>query len=276
MTIPKSILSFYRRFQAAQINTQAAALAFHTLLAIVPLVGIGFLYLQSIGVTEYWLELTRQFVLAKLNVGSGQDFENYFRLFTTSVNGPSWGLVGLVVLLYTSVSLVLRFGESLDLSLTAGRSDFASNTTWRLFLRRLFVMLGMPVALTLSLAISQWIRSDSWLNRVFSLQTAGPVFAAFIPIVVDGIVLFCVYHWIPRVRVTARQAAKAALWVAPTFELTRAAFGLYNRHAVSVQKLYGVFSVVPLFVLWVQISWALVLLGALTIQLSPTEESLRE
>ena len=265
--IPAPVKDFASRFHQSEITTRAAALAYHSLLAIVPVVGLFFWYLTNIGVTDKYLKLSRDYIISQIDVGADHTFVEQFDRLTATVSGSSWGWIGVVLLVYTAANLIVRFGESLDIIL-----DSAPNLpkmTWsslKLSLRRIFVMLGMPVALTLSLVVTQWIRSDSWFHLLFKARLVGPYLALSIPVSVDVFVLFLIYHFIPRKPLPARQSFKAALVVGPLFEITHFGVGVYNGYAVSVHKIYGVLAVIPMVILWVQVAWILILSGALLVR----------
>jgi YihY family inner membrane protein len=146
------------------------------------------------------------------------------------------------------------------------------------------------VALTFSLMVMQWIRSDSALHHLLDpgrlgqyltfmapvfedfsrmFQTAGSYLMLLVPLTVDVLVFFLVYHFIPKKPVPWREALKAAVVVTPVSELTRFIFSLYNGYAVSVHKIYGVLAAIPMFILWVQIAWLVILCGALVIHFKP-------
>lgn len=258
---------YIARFKRAEIPTRAAALAYHTILAIVPLVGLCFWYLSTIGITDKYLRLSKSYIMSQLNVSSSVAFETNFEKLTAHVHGKSWGWIGLVLLVYTVANLIVRFGEALDVILDTATNRPSSGWSFlKLTGRRLVVMLGMPLALTLSLVVTQWIRSGSFLHYLFDLKTVGSYFALSIPLSVDILAFFFVYHFIPRSPVHWRQALKAALVVGPLSELIRFFFSLYNSYAVSVHKIYGVLAVIPLFILWIQLAWMIILSGALIIR----------
>lgn len=251
---------------------RAAALAYHSLLAIVPAVGLVFWYLSSIHVLDRWLEDMKAFVLAQLNVDSSSAFLTHFQMLTSKVGGTGWGYLGIAILVYTVVNLIDKFGHSLDVILeTQGMPPGREKSRLKLAGRRLVVMIGMPIAVTISLAVTSWIQKDSLAQRVFELPRVGPIIA--LPVAWLGVIVayFFVYHFVPRNPVPWGEALKAAIIVAPLSEIVRFLFGLYNHYAVSVHRIYGVFAVIPMFILWVQVSWWLVLLGALFIRFQPVE-----
>jgi len=273
----KKILSFAKgvwvRYESADIATRSAALAFHTLLAIVPILGVVFWYLSSIQLTDQWLNSVRMWILSQLNVSSSVEFTQYFSRLTRAVHGYSWGWIGFLLLLYSAYNLIEKFGGSIDLILgtreveAKKRAMQASFSSLVLIGRRLVVMLALPLALAVSLSLSQWIRRDSWFHYLFEMEMVGSYFAMPLAWLSTIVSVFLVYYFVPRKAVPWREALKAALIVGPVMECVRYLFGLYNTYAVSTHKIYGVFAVIPLFVMWVQITWMVLLCGALIIQL---------
>lgn len=265
--------AIYNRYEEADISMGSAALAFHSILAIVPILGVVFWYLASIQLTDQWLTAARTWILAQLNVSSSVEFTQHFNRLTKAVHGYSWGWIGFAVLIYSAYNLIDKFGTSLDRILGSARPkgskhDLYANFTFAVLLgRRMLVMLALPVALVISLSLSQWVRRDSWLHYLFDLKTFGPYFAMPLAWVSTIVSVFLVYLFVPKKHVPGREALKAALVVGPVMELVRYGFGLYNTFAVSTHKIYGVLAVIPLFVMWVQISWTVLLCGALLIRL---------
>jgi membrane protein len=260
----------YYRYDASDIATRSAALAFHTILALVPIVGIIFWYLSKIRLTDKWLMEVQSWILGQLNVSSSAEFVRYFTRLTKAAGGYTWGWIGFILLLYSTYNLIDKFGSSIDRILgTRERPEDAKDKTHATFSflalvgRRLIVMLALPIALVISLSLSQWIRSDSWFHYIFEMERVGPYFAMPLAWVTTIVSMFLVYYFVPRKSVPWREALKAALVVGPVTELVRYVIGLYNTHAVATLKIYGVLAVIPLFVAWVQISWTVLLCGAL-------------
>lgn len=264
-----TVREFLIRFFAAEIPVRAAALAYHTLLAIVPILGLLFWYLNTIGVTQDWMEVIKGYVLTHLNVSASGNFLDHFEKLTASVRGATAGWTGIVLLAYTMWSLITKFGDSVDTVLLIGpEQPTVSLSFLKLTLRRLFVMFGLPISLVLSLIVTQWIREDSWLHRIFQVKRVGPLLALPVTWGVDIFALFLIYLFVPRRILRWREAFKAALIVGPALELTRWGVGAFNRYSVSVHKIYGVLAAIPMLVLWIQIAWMIVLAGALFVRTS--------
>jgi membrane protein len=257
----------YRRYYEAQIPTRAAALAYHTLLAIVPIIGLLFWYLVHIGVTNRWLRLTKTYILSQFNVDAEGRVEDTFKHLTSIIQHGGWNWVGIPVLIYTTWMLLHRFNESLDLVLgTATKEPHVKHKLSIVVVRRTLVMLGLPVALTLSVVVTTWIREDSWLHYLTEIKLVGSYVLLAFAWSVDIFVLFTVYYVVPTRTPPWREALKAAVVAGVLSELTRNIFSLYNVYAVSVHKIYGVLAAIPLFILWVQLAWIVVLGAALIIR----------
>ena len=265
----RQALALWGRFRQAEVPVRAAALAYHSLLGVVPVVGLIFWYLSWIGVTKRWMQMTQTFILENLNVNASAQVMKTFEKLTGSIQGHSWGVIGLLVFLYTGFNLIMKFGDSIDVIID---SDFERprrvSIGWiALFIRRLFILGGMPIALMASLVITTWIRYESWLSPLFKMKSVGAVLAMPVAWTVDIGAIFFVYWLVPSRPIPWKQAMRAALIAGPLFELGKFLIGFYNRYAISVHKIYGALAAIPLFFVWVQFAWMIILSGALLIRL---------
>lgn len=259
---------FAKRFKSSEIPLRASALAFHTILAIVPIIGLVFLYLKKIGITRKWHQKAQEFVISHLNVSSSDDFLNTFTKLTTSVSTATAGWIGFGIVLYTTYSLMTRLGNSLDViyNTSPAAPEFKVGFL-KLLGRRFFVLLCLPVALMASLFAASWLRDDSILKYIFKLEIVGSWFALPLPVLIDTVAFALVYQFIPQRPISGKQAFKAAFVASTFFELARYGVGTYNRHAIMTQKIYGALSVIPVFIIWVQLAWIILLTGSLFIRI---------
>lgn len=261
--------AYYERFVRCDISTKAAALAFHTVLGIVPTLGLLFWYLAYSPLTDQWLNQTKSFILQHLTIDSGNTFATYFEKLTSKVDGTSWGWIGLFIFLYTIWNLIAKFGQGLDFIITSRESEDPPEPIGYLLLygRRAIAMLFLPIALAFSIALSQWVSKDSWLHYIFEFKTIGKYIA--IPFAWLGSIFATtlIYYFIPSRPIRFVEALKAGCLAGPLSEIVRNLFGMYNARAVSVHKIYGVLAVVPMFILWIQVAWMVLLSCAFVISL---------
>ena len=260
----------YKLYQKAEISSLSASLAFHSLLSFIPILTLGLWYLSHAGFTELWLNQLKNYLVSHFQFTETAKVSEYLNLITQNVSASSWGWVGLFVFVYTTFNLLLSIGHALDYILKAREAELSLDRsalqTWS---RRLLFLVLLPSFLIFSSSFMSWIREDSWIRVIFEFDTVGPWLARPIPWMIDFASFFLLYHYIPNTKVTARQAARASLFTTPLFILGKWGMGHYSAYALTTQKIYGAFAVVPLLMLWVYWAWIIILTGALLIKHSP-------
>jgi membrane protein len=83
-----------------------------------------------------------------------------------------------------------------------------------------------------------------------------------VPLLIGWLVFFILYKTLPNVRVQTRAGLVAGLVAAVLWEAGKFGFGMYLQYATGATKLYGNLALIPVFLLWVWISWVIVLFGA--------------
>ncbi|MDP6381013.1 MAG: YhjD/YihY/BrkB family envelope integrity protein, partial [Phycisphaerae bacterium] len=148
----------------------------------------------------------------------------------------------------------------LALSVLAG-AEQAMNQIWRTGRgRRLWRRLGMfwvvltlgPVAVALAAYMSSWM--EEWLaGRTAPVSVVGQGIIGFLA---AWFVLSLVYKILPNTPVTSRAALIGAMVASVIWMLVaKQAFGLYVRYAVGYRQIFGSLAVVPVFFIWIYISW---------------------
>ena len=246
-----------RRFVEEDFFQLSAGLAFTTLLALVPLVAV---VLGIMSVFPFFLDMAVQIdnfvvrsVLPERSAGV-----IILHVLKFSQKAGNVTLAGLAALIPTVVFLLLGI-------------ERAFNRVWRAPKKRpwwkrlglyvimlalwpfaiTFVIFATYHAVTTSLGL---IDNPAWLHRPL-LKTAGLLVAALFG---SG-----VYKTMPNIRVRWRDALWAGLFVASTFALMKDAFEFYLSHFPMITLVYGAFATLPIFLTWVYLSLAVVLLGAL-------------
>ncbi len=245
-----------RRFIDEDFDQVSSSLAFTTLLSLVPLVAV---VLGIMSVMPAFLVMVDQFDQVMRNMlpehSAGLIVENVLAFSQKALNVT---LVGLLILVAT-VLILLHTVEN------------AFNRVWRTsekrsWWRRLtlysaliavwplavaYVVAAISYAVTLSLG---FVIELSWLRQLLSKATGVAVGAVFFA----GL-----YYLVPHARVRLRDALFAGLFAAFGFLLMQKGFELYLSFFPSITFVYGAFATVPIFLLWLYLSWAVVLLGAL-------------
>lgn len=260
---PESLKKFAKKIIKLDIPLHAAGLTFYSILSLIPTLGLIFYYLTHLFLTPEVVDKSKKFLFAQLSPDSGSMLVPYFEKFMGAIQRGSWNLLGTVLLIYTALSLLNRFGESVDTIFVSQHPDSKKQIWYRVFLRRLLFLFVIPFVFVLSYVVMEWVKQDSIIHTVFKLKTFGPILALPLSWAINMIALFLIYTGVSSFRVSLRSALWAALIVTPLLEVTKFLMGIYSHYSVSVHKVYGVFSSVPLFFLWLQFAWMVILMGAL-------------
>lgn len=266
--------SLFARFRRVEIPLRAAALGYHSVLSLIPAVGLILWYLRVVGVAKPWRVELQNFILSRFDVAASEELLKYIGQLTGALPGKNWGWLGVLVLVYTTANLVVKAGDSLDLIIDSS----APNVTTRphflfILVRRVVVMILLPVAVSLSFFAGLWIRQESWLASLIDFRRLGPLASVPGTIFLSVLAIFLFYQFMPARAVRWQAAVRAALVVGPVFEIAKVIMGAFSRHAIQVQKLYGAFAALPIFIIWTQVAWMILLCGALLIR--PKDHVLR-
>jgi membrane protein len=246
-----------QRFVEENFDQISASLAFTTLLSLVPLVALmlGLVAIAPFfsGFIEHLDHSVVRNLLPSSNAGMIIRHVLQFSHKASKVT-----LLGAVVLAATVVLLLL----TIERAFNHVWSVVAVRPWWRRF--RLYAVLlalwplvvGGVVAAT-SYAVTSslgFVDEPPWIRRFLFNAMGLVVLALFI----GGL-----YYAVPFTRVAKRDAAWAGLVAAFGFLFMQKAFQLYLENFPSYTMVYGTFATVPIFLLWLYLSWAIVLLGAL-------------
>ena len=248
-------LSLYRRFVENRGAGNAAALTYTTLFAVVPMMTVTFAMLSAIPAFRDVGEDIQGFIFHNFVPSTGEAVQGYLREFTTQARQLTWFGVGLLA--------VTAF-----LMLVAIEKTF--NVIWRVrqprrgmssFLLYWAILSLGPLLLGAGFAVSTYIASLSLISGPDAVVGAKTLLG-FAPLLSSIAAFTLLYAAVPNTRVPLHHALLGGLFSAVLFEVAKALFGLYVRLFPGYHLIYGAFATVPLFLLWIYLSWLIVLLGA--------------
>lgn len=230
----------------------ASALAFTSLLAVVPLMSVGLAVFSSFPVFKGLAEPVQNFIFDNFVPATGKIVQAYLQQFTSQVSKLSiWGVVFLIC-----TALLVMF-----------TIERAMNKIWRVnssrhgvsaFLLYWAIISLAPVLLGLSLAASSYLFSMPLLadhGAPYTILQYSPFFLSLI-----GFTFL--YVVVPNCPVKIRHAFWGGLFAAILFESAKHAFAYYLIRYNTYELLYGAFATVPIFFIWVYWVWIITLLGA--------------
>jgi membrane protein len=245
----------WRRFLEDRCFESAGALAYATLFAIVPLAAVVFGMVSMFPLYEEWTDRVSTFVFANFVPRAAETVSEFLR--TTAENARGLPGVGALALLVTAL-------------LTMASIEDTFNRIWRVTTprRALSRVLIFWAALTLlpllavgSLALSSYVASLPLLSDANERLGWGHVLLGLLPLLLEFLAFSIAYRVIPNRTVKSRHALIGGLLATALFEAAKAGFAAYLGRA-NYQQLYGAVAVIPIFLLWIYVSWVVVLLGA--------------
>mgnify|MGYP000985158286 CR=1 FL=1 len=257
-----------RRFREGRCAQVAASLAFTSLLSLVPFVPPVAVVFSRFPQSQRFAEVLRGFLLDNLLPDkAGKVIATYALQFSQKATNLT--IVGGAVLILTALMLMRTIDQVINqIWRVPGGRPWATRLAayWVvLSLGPLFLAGGVLAASMMLTASMDLMNEPAWLEvagfRVISVTVLTALFGAL-------------YFAVPHCTVRPRDAAFAGLLAALGFFVMQRLFGLYLVHFPSYTLVYGAFAVVPIFLLWLYLSWLIILLGAVVAAVLP-ERSLR-
>lgn len=246
----------WNRFVDDKCFETAGALSYTTLFALVPLTAAVFGILTALPVFGGWTQVLSDFLFRNFVPAAGAAVQHYLLQFAG--NASKLTGIGIGVLLLTALLMMSSIEERF-------------NRIWRVAAKRSpvsrFLMywaaltLG-PILVVAGLTLTSYLAALPLLDRADQNLGLRTHVLSVLPFVVTLVALFSMYRLIPNRRVAWRHAIAGALLAAALFEFAKWAFATYVSTVPSYQQIYGALAVVPIFLVWIYLSWVIVLLGA--------------
>ena len=246
----------FSRVRQGRLHSVASALAFTTLLALVPLITVSFSILSLFPFFSSWRGSVEDFLYSNLVPATGEVVSGYLREFSSQA-GTLTGL-GLIALMATALLLLSTIEDALNgiWGVRKGRTLLQ-----RLLLYWAMLTLG-PILAVASLSLSSYLGSLVFLDLMPSLQLVSATVLPALPILVEGLGFFLMYLVIPNCPVRFRYALTGAITAMVLFEIAKNMFIFYVANFNTYQIIYGVLWTIPVFLVWIFVSWLVTLLGA--------------
>ena len=172
-----------------------------------------------------------------------------------NVSFTSIGVVGLALLIWAALRLVISTEDSFNHIYHAPKGR-----RWHLRITIYWAVLTLgPVLLAVSVLITTRLLSVA--TSVAVVGWVAGVFAPLASLAVTWLLLILLYLLLPNARVKVRPAILGALVGAVLWELSKLGFGYYVARAVGYSALYGSLGLVPLFLMWLYLTWLAILFG---------------
>jgi membrane protein len=269
MTIPKfatssldrerSLVFFrftWRRFIEDRCLQTAGALAYTSLFALVPLTAAILGILAAFPVFAEWRDQLTGFVFRNFVPAAGDVVQGYLTEF--AANASKATAIGILVLLFSAISLMMSIEDAFN---RIWRVQTDRRAAARFVIYWTALSLG-PLLVVAALAISSYVFALPFIGAAEMQFSIKAHVLSVLPFLIVWSALVAGYMVIPNRGVRVRHAAIGALIAAILFEAAKRGFAWYATGLASYEQVYGTLAIVPIFILWIYLSWIIVLLGA--------------
>ncbi len=247
---------FLRHYFMLRGMQTASSLAYTTLLSIVPLVAVMFGLFGSISVLQDFSESIQDFIFSSFVPEFGWTLQSYISGFSDKASQLT--ISGSAVLVLIAIMLMATI-------------DNAFNRIWliknkRNPIARLLVYWGVltmgPLLIGIGLATTSYFLSLPVVADVDTTFNLKARLLSWLPFLTTSIAFTLLYILIPNCSVSKKHAMAGGFICAVLFELAKYGFGIYVKEMPSYENIYGAIAIIPLFLIWIYVSWMIVLFGA--------------
>ncbi len=240
---------------------KSSALTYFSLLSIVPVLAIAFAIAKGFGLQKYLQgQLNQLFQGQEEILQQTTEFAN--RMLDTTNSGLIAG-ISVIFLLYTVINLLTNIEDIFNdiWEIKKGRS------LERKFTDYLSIVIAGPILIILSSSINVFIQTmvENYTQSIEILQSVKPFIVFLIgltPYVLFWLLFTLLYMVMPNTRVKVVPAVKAAFFAAVIYTITQWGYLEFQIGVSRYNAIYGSFAALPLFLIWLQLSWMIVLFGA--------------
>ncbi len=238
----------------------AGSLTYATLLSLVPVLALIGAVAAAMPGSDAWqgriIDFLNNNFLALADQSMRQELTGRLQEFAANTKGLTWTMA--VFLLFSAVMLITNIERALN--------RIWGVQTARSWVNRFVIYWSTltfgPILLGASLAISTYFFSLDIVRSTTDTNVVAPLLQFGTPFTVATIAFFLLFVIVPNRQVSWRHAIVGALVTALMFELAKKGFGWYIGRSETYGQIYGALAVIPIFLVWIYLSWTVILLGA--------------
>jgi len=258
--------------------TQAAALAYHTIFGLVPLAIVSLMVFQMFPAFNDVSDKVKTFAYEQMNLTSieypveaemdsvepsdpedqsphitvAQKLDELSQGFISKAHTGAITVVGLMLVIWAAVALLMTIEKTFNMIFHVGEG--------RGFLHRLFNYWALLTLGPILVGFAIYVSTQHLLNSGFA-QGVAPRFQPVVPFLISILIFFLLYFFLPNTRVSPGAAMWGAFVAAVIWTVAKVGFRMYVTKFVPQFAVYGVLGIIPLTVMWIWVSWVIVLFG---------------
>jgi len=249
-----------RGFLGDRCLLQATALAYVTLLSLIPLLAVAFSVAKGFGIQDQIKPLIDKWVAANQEEVGTQivAFIERTSAYIRDTRVTAFGAIALLMLVWTTIKVLGTIEKSFNQIWGVKRS----RTLFRKVTDYISMLVISPILLLAGMSAATALQSSPAARSVLANALLGRLVQFALVYVTTWIAFTALYLFMPNTRVKFLAALIGGITAGTVWQ---AAFLLYTSLQVGMAKynaIYGTFAALPVFMIWLYLSWSIVLLGA--------------
>jgi membrane protein len=245
-----------QRFREDRCTRVAGALSFTTLLALVPLTAVMFAIFSRFQIFESWMTMAQEFIYHNFVPAAGETVSGYLQKF--AANAGKLTIWGLLFLLLTSLMLMATIERVFN---DIWHVPHTRKRLHRFLSYGALLVLG-PMLIGITLSSTSYLVSLPLFSRDAPLGGLKVFLLAAAPVIFEWLAFWTLYVVVPNYRVRRRHGLIGSLFATVSFEIAKRGFAFFVTHFANYKAIYGAIAALPVFLIWIYLSWTIILAGA--------------
>lgn len=245
-----------RRVHEDRLSVLAGHLAYVTLLSLVPLVTVVFSIFSFFPIFGSVRLQIEEFVFSNFLPAASDQIHHHFTRFVA--NASKMTSIGVVALVLVALLLISAIDQNLN-HIWRSRGQRPKMTTFAVYW--MVLTLG-PLLAGASILATSYVVSLRVFHHMQLLSSAAKLMLGILPFLLSFCSLMLLFVAVPNVKIRWREAMFGAAVAALLLEGAKKVFALYITQFASYQTIYGALAAIPILLVWIYMSWWIVLLGA--------------
>ncbi|AFL68948.1 YihY family inner membrane protein [Sulfurospirillum barnesii] len=250
MLSAKECVEFLKKLRDVELAHYASSLSFHTILALIPILLITFSLFTKLPIFEVYYEKLQGFIFSSL-IPTQQDVMIHY-LHNFIDNTGNMGVVGLIFVLYISVMFFLDYEKIVSkIFETKARSFWEALTTyWTLVT---LMPLGLIIFFYASTVVQTFLTQNEVTNSINLVR--------FSPYFIIWLLYFVMYSVSVKIKIHLNSVLLSSFIASLCWYISKTLFVFYVSYNQTYLSIYGSFSILLFFFIWIYFSWFIYLYG---------------
>ena len=250
------LVATIRNFWADNCLGNAASLTYTTLFAIVPLLTVLYSILALFPSFHGVGTDIQNFVFSNFVPSASKVVSDWLTSFSSQARNLTF--IGIGFLIVTALMMLYTVDCAINGIFHASESR---RPVTSILLYWMILTVG-PLLLGLGFAATSYLATLQFLDDAFVSLGLNGILLSIFPFVMNVVTFTLLYILVPKCRVSFYHALAGGIFVGVIFTITRIGFTYAMQISPTYEFIYGAFAAVPIFLVWIFLSWLMILMGA--------------